>query len=49
MLAVKSGSSITEEECLDIVNYMYNKDDADFLISKISKYYQYPKRPMIDP
>lgn len=49
MMAQKTVSAINEEEAIDIVNYMYNKDDAEFLINKISKYYQYPKKPMIDP
>lgn len=43
------GSDITEEECVEIITYMYNPDDAEYLFNKLRKHYHFPKKPPIDP
>lgn len=39
MLEQKISGFIQEEECSDIISYMYNQDDADMLLDKIKKFY----------
>lgn len=49
LLQVKMASNITEEECNEIINYMYTTEDAEFLINKLRRHYRYPKKPIPDP
>jgi len=44
MLNSKMNDSIQEEECIDIINYMYNQEDAEILLAKLKKYYIYPSK-----
>ena len=44
MLTHKMEAHIQEEECNDIINYMYNQEDADILLEKIKKFYTHPSK-----
>lgn len=44
MLTARINDSIQEEECVDIINYMYNQEDAEVLLTKLKKFYTYPSR-----
>jgi len=48
MLNSKLNGFIYEEECTDIIKYMYNQDDAEVLLSKLKKFYVSPSRQMLD-
>lgn len=48
MMHNKTTGNITEEECNDIINYMYNQEDAEFLLDKLKKFYTYPSKSMVD-
>jgi hypothetical protein len=48
MLQHKIAGHILEEECTDIINYMYNQEDAEFLLSKLRKFYTFPAKSSID-
>eukprot|EP01017_Pseudomicrothorax_dubius_P047767 TRINITY_DN8610_c0_g4_i5.p1 TRINITY_DN8610_c0_g4~~TRINITY_DN8610_c0_g4_i5.p1 ORF type:complete len:578 (+),score=137.76 TRINITY_DN8610_c0_g4_i5:59-1792(+) len=45
MLNSKISSSILEEEAIDIVRYMYNKDDAAYIIERLQPNLGYAKGP----
>lgn len=38
MLKDKTNAWIYEEECIDIVRYMYNSEDAELILQKLSPY-----------
>ena len=44
MLTAKMNDSIQEEECIDIINYMYNQEDAEILLVKLKKFYIFASR-----
>jgi len=44
MLNSKMTDCIQEEECIDIINYMYNQEDAEILLTKLKKFYIYPSK-----
>ena len=47
ILNSKINGSIYEEECTDIIKYMYNQDDADIILEKLrSLYFKGPKVPI---
>ena len=48
MLNTKLNGFIFEEECSDIIKYMYNQDDAEVLIERLKKYYTTPSRTILD-
>jgi len=48
MLNNKINGNITEEECNDIINYMYNQEDAEVLLEKLRKFYTYPSKSIAD-
>ena len=37
MLAAKTTSHIFEEECVDIIKYMYNQEDSELILEKMRK------------
>ena len=37
-------TNVLEEECTDIITYMYNEDDSQLLLEKLSKMYYHKKR-----
>lgn len=41
MVQQKSTGWVFEEEAVDIIKYMYNSQDSEALISKLSSYYSY--------
>lgn len=44
MLNQRMTGSIQEEECIDIINYMYNQEDAEILLTKLKKFYIFPSK-----
>lgn len=48
MLSAKMSGTILEEEAIDIINYMYNQEDADTLLIKIKRFLKHPKKPVIE-
>lgn len=44
MLNSRINESIQEDECIDIINYMYNEEDSQALLTKLKKYYSYPSK-----
>lgn len=44
ILSAKMNDTIQEEECIDIINYMYNHEDAEVLLFKLKKYYIFPNK-----
>jgi len=44
MLNIRMSGSIQEEECIDIINYMYNQEDAEILLVKLKKFYIFPSK-----
>jgi len=44
MLNSRMTGSIQEEECIDIINYMYNQEDAEILLTKLKKFYIFPSK-----
>lgn len=40
ILNTKLNGWVQEEECTDIIKYMYNKDDADLILRKIKPLYR---------
>lgn len=49
MLQAKMNGTIFEEEATDIINYMYNQDDAEFLFVKLKRFLKHPKKPLVEP
>jgi len=43
MMNSKVNGWVYEEEAVDIIKYMYNGEDSEALISKLSKHYSYIK------
>ena len=43
MLNQKLNGWVYEEEAVDIIKYMYNQDDSEFLIEKLKNNYTYTK------
>ena len=48
LLNTKLNGFIFEEECTDIIKYMYNEDDAYLLIERLKKFYTTPSRTILD-
>ena len=46
MLSQKMQGIIYEEECTDIIKYMYNQEDAEHLLTKLQKLYTLPQKNM---
>ncbi len=49
LLQMKMATNISDDECHDIINYMYTTEDAEFLMNKLKRHYRYPKKPLPDP
>jgi len=41
LMKQKVGGYVQEEECTDIIKYMYNEDDSNQLLTKLKTKYQY--------
>ena len=41
ILSQKQKGWVSQDECTDIVNYIYNKRDAQFLLAKLEDLYTY--------
>lgn len=48
MLNQKMTSMVYEEECTDIIKYMYNQEDSEVLLGKLRKLYTLPQKNMAE-
>lgn len=48
MLNQKMNGVVYEEECADIIKYMYNQEDSEILLTKLRKLYTIPQRNMAE-
>ena len=44
MLKAKIKGEIEENECTDIIQYMYNEEDSELLLNKLKEMYYHKKR-----
>ena len=44
LLKNKMKSEVLEEECTDIITYMYNEDDSQLLLDRLSAMYYHKKK-----
>lgn len=48
MLEAKMNGVVYEEECNDIIKYMYNQEDAETLLTKLRKLYTVPQKNLAE-
>lgn len=48
MLTQKMNGVVYEEECTDIIKYMYNQEDSEVLLAKLRKLYTLPQKNMAE-